>query len=157
MTLAFSQEINGKRTLFPEKILSSLRHLEIDEFSVGFITSEFYSGEDIIAQKPKIHTIREDKSNRWKAGNNIHFVINNRRKTRLQFASVIPCVSTQEIRICGLFGSRGITVDDRQLSEAEVHELILNDGFDSVDRFWDWVTDQRDIEGKIIHWTEKRY
>jgi hypothetical protein len=55
--------------------------------------------KNIFLETPKIHTIRTDYPHKWKSGNKIHFVINNRTKNRFQFAPVIPCTRTQDIQI----------------------------------------------------------
>ena len=49
--------------------------------------------------KPKKHTIRKDEKDRWKVGNDIHFVINNRTKNRFQFAPITKVKSIQIIKI----------------------------------------------------------
>src|SRR5690554_6547944 len=104
MTLGFSTQINGKPSYFIEKIWESLPKDLIKrdyELSLACYKQQFgkfwhVSPTEI---KPKKHTMREDKNDRWKAGNDIHMVINNRTNNRFQFAPTIKCVSTQEVRI----------------------------------------------------------
>lgn len=105
----------------------------------------------------KIHTIRADIHNRWKAGRSIQFATGVRTKYYQQFKDGV-CVSTQKIVIdCDVntIGDRIIIIDDRQLTEAHVFKLAKNDGFNSLEEFYDWFN--KPFVGKIIHWTEKRY
>ena len=112
MTLSFTQRwpshmgsLAGQPNYFVEKIWLSLlsdkeycnqiydyekRHVEL--FDDYFETPDY-------GLESKLHTIREDKTNRWKAGNDIHFVINNRTKDRFQFAPIVKCKSVQNIEI----------------------------------------------------------
>ena len=134
MTLAFSEHLNGKPTHFVEKILKS----------------------------EKIHTIRQDMYNRWKADNLIHFVINNRTPERFQFAPIIKCKSVQSIKIRYIYDARTdaftipyVSIDEKILSNEEVKKLALNDGFESVKDFFKYF--KYDFKGKLIHWTDFKY
>lgn len=127
----------------------------------------------------KIHTIRTDPHDRWKAGMPIHFVVNNRTPQRRQFAPVLPCVSTQKIRIekelKNLNQAKGnkawnikkfhIYIDGKPYkdpspiygyNEDAVEYLSQNDGFLYDWQFMDWWP-VGVFEGKIIHWTNLRY
>lgn len=106
---------------------------------------------DAMSCRPKVHTIRKDTKNRWKAGRDIHFVINNRTPNRLQFAPALPVIATQHIAI----QDQKVWVDARLLGESEIETLAKNDGFDSVSDFFQWF--EGDFEGKIIHWTNILY
>lgn len=104
----------------------------------------------------KIHTIRKDEHNRWKAGNSIQFATGVRTKNYKQFAAGI-CVSTQTIEIKWEHYAI-IFIDGKKLTDEEVKELAENDGFSSEAAFlcWDaWF--KKDFKGKIIHWTDKKY
>lgn len=107
----------------------------------------------------KIHTIRHDPHNRWKPGMKIHFVINNRTKNVFQFAPVIECMSVQKIEIVyrHIKNERpaNVWIDDRIMSEDEVLQLALNDGFPSVEAFFLYFNE--DFSGKIIHFTDLKY
>ena len=182
MTLGFQTKWkNGKPTYFIEKILSSISYV--------IPLNEFYQLFDLLKDKgyvnvlqyaecdPKHHTIREDNTNRWKAGRLIHFVIGNRTKKRFQFAPVIPVISTQTI-----FFNYGLTnkfvsclfkipkkdlekplistepnifIDERLISKKEAEQLAINDGFDSYESFIKYF--DREFSGKIIHWTNLKY
>ena len=104
---------------------------------------------DPILSGHKIHTLRLDRCNRWKAGNIIHFAVNVRTKRQSQFEE-LKCTGTQTIKI----EYRGrdpkkyaphITIDGKELDTAGIQLLARKDGFD------------KDFEGKIIHWTHFRY
>lgn len=166
MTLSFTQKIKDKPTHFVEKILASLH---ADKNFKGFTLSNFYNHDlDYLeTAHPKLHTIRKDKSNRWKTGNDIHPVINNRTPDRFQFAPTIKCVSIQKIWIKAK--KRKILVENyidddktipdnfyrKELQADEVYNLIQNDGFDSEEDFWNYF--DKDFAGKIIHWTTLKY
>ena len=179
MTLAFSTELNGKKTFFPQKIIKGLPYekwsISAAYSMVNDICKEcgyVKSYEDL---KPKLHTIRRDEKNRWKAGNNIHFVINNRTANRFQFFSVVKCISTQIIEIKVVDEIRkyysyvselkfndevyrkcfDVTVDNCLLNRKEVETLSINDGFDTVEEFFNYFSE--DFRGKIIHWTPLKY
>ena len=42
-----------------------------------------------------------------------------------------------------------------ELGANELKELAINDGFDSVEQFFQWFNE--DFEGQIIHWSDKKY
>ncbi len=100
----------------------------------------------------KLHTIRWDEKNRWKAGQKIHFSTGSRTNQYNCFKEGV-CTGTQRIEI----KDRNICVDDRELSQDEIHRLAQNDGFDSMDDFWAWFDQYSPFVGKIVHWTETRY
>jgi len=110
----------------------------------------------------KIHTIREDKTNRWKSGRKIHLWRGNPRNVSKQPYSFgeETCISTQEIFIHCDFGPsaglyRFVIIDGRQLSGDELEQLAINDGFASARQFFKWF--KSDFSGKIIHWTDLKY
>jgi hypothetical protein len=160
MNLGFSTKISGKETWFVEKIFEGL--VESDLISA----SEYNNYYGIYLEKgysfhfgvdAKIHTIRKDEKNRWKVGNKIHFIINNRTKNRLQFAPVVQVKSIQLIEIGNIFNDRRfIKIDGVELIEKEIETLAENDGFFSVDDFWEYFS-QTDFQGSLIHWTNHKY
>ena len=106
----------------------------------------------------KIHTIREDKHNRWHVGSIIHFCTGLRTKDYNCFDKGFV-VSVQTINIMYHWKQLGpkyivpvVTVDHKIVN---IGELARNDGFNSADDFLKWFDD--DFSGKIIHWTEARY
>lgn len=119
--------------------------------------------EDKILKGSKIHTIREDSNNRWKAGNKIHFATGVRTKNYNQFTEG-ECKSIQTIEISyHKAASTKVTVriDNKVILSSllvfdyNFLEFVKNDGFDSIESFFDWF--DKDFKGKIIHWTYKRY
>ena len=119
--------------------------------------------EDKILKGSKIHTIREDSNDRWKAGNKIHFATGVRTKNYNQFKEG-ECKSIQTIEI--FYGDvkpnlvtvaidKGIIYSTLLDIDFNFLEFVKNDGFDSIESFFDWF--DKDFKGKIIHWTDKRY
>jgi hypothetical protein len=168
MILSFStKHKNGEPTYFIEKIYLALNELNPLMCEFWLLRNEHYfrrfgkcyeTYRNIDELSPKRHTIRRDTKKRWKAGRLIHFVINSRSKLYFRFAPVLPCVSTQEIKIIytKCFGGKAeVFVDGRKLSSLECGILAQNDGFNSFKDFTDWFTE--DFEGVLIHWTNIRY
>lgn len=174
MNLGFMTKwANGEPTYFVEKIWAGLRKENLSTRSEQISYSKnlkkfIYLG----GFEPKIHTIREDKKDRWKVGNKIHFVINNRQPNRFQFAPVIECTGIQYIRIryfdnypivyigdtmngCMPFYWENKDDDEDGYGVEQMKDLALNDGFASLDDFFKYF--DKDFTGKIIHWTNKRY
>jgi hypothetical protein len=182
MILGFSTQINGKPTYFIERIWQGLLNKEFnllayhrfkDDAAYADVIDKWDHKKDIL---PKLHTIREDKTNRWKAGTKIDFFINVRKKNMFRFAPVLPVVSTQKIEIIYSGGSlnyasiyidgelflnnynphqviKGIKSDDEK--EEIIIKLAQNDGFDTIEDFVSYF--DKDFEGKIIHWTDLKY
>lgn len=138
MVLSFSQKFkDGSPNYFVDKIWTSLisENNEISISDYEDFTDKYYKkfnydfkGYKNLFIEPKIHTIRKDEKNRWKAGNKIHFVINNRTTKRFQFAPVVKCTGIQEIFIhydkSALY--RFVKIDGRQLSIDETKQLADN-------------------------------
>ncbi|MBP4139643.1 hypothetical protein [Flavobacterium geliluteum] len=175
MILGFSTQLNGKPTHFVEKITIGLyRHGLITLDKASELLNMPMSAIDKSEVKVKIHTIREDKNDRWKAGMNIDFFINVRKKNMFRFAPVLPVVSTQEVFMTKRGNEIEITVskvgsyvgdDDFYLYHNAKVELALNDGFDSLEEFNTYFAERINenytqtgnswFTGKIIHWTDK--
>lgn len=170
MNLGFSQTINGQPTYFIEKIWESLGPFDTKNpnpmLDIEYVVyrDKYYNkfgqywSRGFVA--PKFHTIREDSKDRWKAGMNIHFVINSRAKNRFQFAPVSPCVSVQDIRISWTYDNSrplDVIIDNTAFNPygITVQSLAINDGFKSVDDFFKYFN--KDFNGKLIHWTGLRY
>jgi len=170
MTLAFATHIDKAPTYFVEKVWKGLSDLSLVTDSQqakyfdpadGLMKSSPYVMDYKVFYKvyPKLHTIREDSSNRWKVGMDIHMAIRNRSKDRFQFAPIVKCVSTQTIKIqwatIDLVRMAHITIGGKALSHSQMDDLARNDGFDSTGSFFKWF--KEDFEGKIIHWTDLQY
>jgi hypothetical protein len=178
MTLGYSthwpKNMGGKLTLFPEKILESLNDI------YDFRYHDYHDGElplginknddvpEVESIEPKKHTIRMDSKNRWREGNLIHSVINNRTANRYQFAPTIKCTGVQKIEIRHFSDHVEFSIDDKFFGSVFHHgidmvyeytncvrELAINDGFDSIEHFLQWF--DKDFTGKIIHWTDLKY
>lgn len=155
MILPFSTELNGKPTYFVEKIQKALT--DTDFFSTPEIVPYEFKFDYYKSCIPKLHTIREDKNNRWKPGVIIDFFINTRTKDMFRFAPRIPVVSTQKIviRHQEIMNDANITIDGMVLNYSQKEHLAQNDGFDSLKDFFAYFNE--DFEGKIIHWTDFKY
>ncbi|MEE1897097.1 hypothetical protein V1389_02040 [Flavobacterium rakeshii] len=175
MTLAFSTKLNGKETLFVEKIWAGLLSRQI--FSLNDMPDKLYNnipdkecyGDKFKGINEKLHTIRADVKDRWTVGKSIHFVINNRTKNRYQFAPVATVKSIETIKIKYNDGggvnvfinneffyyqtSWGLEWD--AFSKRQMLTLAKNDGFDSIADFFAYFN--KDFTGKIIHWTDLKY
>lgn len=113
-----------------------------------------------IERGEKIHSIREGACYRWRAGRLIHCSHGVRTK-KFNCFSTRFCTGTQFIdfrwqddlithhRRCHVY------VDGRELSEKELRQLAINDGFSCIAHFLKWFNN--DFDGKIIHWTLYRY
>lgn len=165
--------LSEPKTYFIEKInLGLLQNEKIKRIdyvdSLEEYRSKFNCNWDI---KPdltsKIHTIRRDENNRWKAGMNIHFVVNGRTKDKFQFAPVVKCVSVQEIEIKEMIMTANnciklddgrvftVRIDSNYMSNFRIIQLAMNDGFESVEDFFKYFNE--DFKGKLIHWTNLKY
>lgn len=170
MILPFSTQINGKNTYFVEKTQAGLvQEQRFKELNILDFEPENFDFDYFLNCIPKIHTIREDKNDRWKPGTKIDFFINCRQKNMFRFAPVLPVVSVQEVLIFWATKYMAIVeVDDKYLGNAiwdrsflgmscdpKVRELAQSDGFDSVEDFFRYF--DKDFKGKIIHWTDLKY
>jgi len=106
----------------------------------------------------KIHTIREDKTNRWKLGMTIQqwlYSPRNPQKHPHQF-STDRCEGLQKIEIKGdFFNGWQIKIDGIEITNEQLEILAINDGFESSRQFFLWFN--KGFKGKIIHWTNFRY
>jgi len=175
MTLSFSQIINKKPNYFVDKIWNGFIKNDLATISDYQNYRDTYNndfnkdfGENLVCSKPKIHTIREDNNNRWKAGNDVHFVINNRSSNRFQFAPIIKCVSVQSIEIRSMLMTASeysfisnegvifiVEIDGKRLRRSEIKSLAINDGFDTIQDFFSYFN--KDFTGKLINWTDLKY
>jgi len=166
MILSFSTQLNGKPTYFVERIWASFPNedpFNIDLFYLEAKKTGKYTFEDQVDRHPKIHSIREDKNNRWKVGMMIDFFINNRTKNVFCFAPRIQVLSTQRVFMTylpHLGNGFEMSIDGTYCCDSTIHKLALNDGFDSVQDFQNYFISQMkdgEFSGKIIHWTDFKY
>ncbi len=169
MNLGFSQEINGKPSLFIEKIWTSIIRNKID--GIGSVQYDAYaelyksqfgkSWDGFMEEvEPKQHTIRSGK--RWKAGDLIYFVVNTNFSTYFRFAPVLKCQSVQDIEIkyTGQEKIPIVLIDGTEIQLLEnyqsiVEQLVMNDGFDCTDSFITYFN--ADFTGQLVHWTGLKY
>lgn len=159
MILPFSTQLNGKLTYFVERIHKSFSLKEV-YMKAGLDPNIHYPPNYNFVAKdklpPKLHTIREDKNDRWKAGTKIDFFINCRQPTMFRFAPVLPVVSVQEIEFRELNKDHYIiVVDGRTLGGNDIRKLSINDGFDCEKDFLEYFP--VGFKGKLIHWTDLKY
>lgn len=121
--------------------------------------------KDYILVGTKIHTIREDKPNRWKPGIKIHFATGVRTKNYNCFKED-SCKSIQSIEIKHSDEGMYILIDNEpyalfkgeytsEKSKKRLNLIALNDGFNCFADFKDFF--KNDFSGKIIHWTGRQY
>jgi len=121
---------------------------------------------DLILLGKKIHTIREDAPQRWKAGREIQHWLGNPRNVHAknkprEFLKGV-CFSVQSIKIeCMDRSNWGIYyrvwIDGKAVSCPDCSVLAENDGLTS-DEFSLWFLKGQDVfVGKIIHFTDLRY
>jgi hypothetical protein len=163
MILSFSTQLNGRPTYFVEKIVCGL----FDTINITKADWHLYSKdfESRTVHNPKLHTIREDKNERWKPGTKIDFFINCRQKNMFRFAPVLPVVSTQKVEIIWIGFSDGyrpwVKIDNKniytidRIDSDKMQQLAQNDGFDTIEDFFAYFN--KDFKGKIIHWTDLKY
>ena len=167
MILGFSTQLNGKPTYFVEKIHQALR-LPYFLDSVGFSPEYVHKEFDFVMYpllRPKLHTLRDDLNDRWRAGMIIDFFINVRRRNMFRFAPKIPVVSTQEVFMTYAHSDLiQISIDGRELfGYVERLEFAINDGFDNWEDFFNFfypkikVAEKGCYKPKLIHWTDLRY
>jgi hypothetical protein len=174
MILGFKTTINDKPTYFVERILKGMQRYYLSK-NLLIHLDQFNTIDDNVLKaelKPKLHTIREDKTDKWHAGVMIDFFINVRTKKMYRFAPRIPCVSTQKICIeyifnnfsneCKPAGQRKdnhypvVFIDNEwSNSDFQLKQLAQTDGFDTIEEFF--VYFNTDFTGKIIHWTDLKY
>lgn len=117
------------------------------------------NAKDLILKGIKLHTIREDRTNRWKVGNKIHHSLHVRQKNYECFL-LNKCEGVQMILLVMKGKTLHITIDRRRLKYSEIMLLAKNDGFKDLADLMEWF--MRDEErtmwaGKIIHWTDLKY
>ena len=113
----------------------------------------------------KIHSMREDKHNRWKVGMDIQFSTGARTKWYKKFRTDGKCLGLQKVDIYQ--GSRHamVRVDGRILTDKEKLTLAKNDGFKNVFAMMRFFVPEVPLipselnkwHGRIIHWTDKLY
>ncbi len=114
--------------------------------------------EILIKAGIKIHTIREDKTNRWKPEMKIHHWMHNPRnvsKNPFQFThpGTDILISKQEITIEPSY--KLVIIDGKPLRPSEIDTLAHNDGLQNELVFFNWFTTS--YQGYILHFTDHKY
>lgn len=154
----------GERTHFEEKIRASqalIKTPPVISYEAKWV--------------PKIHTIREDKGDRWHRGRGqflkIHHAYGVRTKEYRCFL-VTECTGVQDIEIMWERAPEGserllpsiiewhgriprLYIDSIEVGLDTMLTVAKNDGFNSATDFFRWF--KTDFAGKIIHWTDFRY
>ena len=168
MKLSFGVTVNNQPNYFIEKIWKGLldgpgnleevylnyqgRYLDkFGRFWDGDTFSEFL--------EPKIHTIRADPDNLWKAGAEIQLVIHKDTPYEFQFAPNIRCLSVQRIHIdySRLINTEGpaVFIDYQLLDKESLVRLAINDGFATVSDFFYYFNEE--FSGNLVHWSALNY
>ncbi|MDE5525244.1 MULTISPECIES: hypothetical protein [Elizabethkingia] len=162
MILSFKTKINGKPTLFPEKIFAGLIKNKIIPASKEFFEC-YRMPPNVTELKPKIHTIREDNANRWNPGIMIDYFIGTRTVNMFRFAPRIQVISTQTIFLDYSSKSNimNVIIDGKHQRGDKLKILAENDGFESYDDFVKYfknhVPEGSITKLKLIHWTDFKY
>lgn len=174
----------GEPTHFREKIWASLAH--VTEVQVEG-TEKTYALSGELEYHPKLHTIREDKHNRWKIGNSIQMVYRGKNYSienhfNKGFEELQKCVSIQKIKIIWYnfhFKDNPILTGKPSLTPKPMDFITHREPVVEIDskRFPSGCSQvktlaqndgfdsleqfykwfNKDFEGKIIHWTDLRY
>lgn len=135
------------------KGINDMRTLRDDEIEVAF---DLQFVPKIRDTRTKIHTMRRDEENRLTPGvkialscDGLHLVFDEKVITAVQHI-IIHIHILQYVKYLQVF------VDGRKMEYREIVELAKNDGFDDVNNFISFFGLGR-YEGKLIHWTNKRY
>jgi len=103
----------------------------------------------------KTHTIREDKTNRWKVGMKIHFWSGNPRNVKkhpYQFA----LGSVAEVLPIEIYPSQDKIKIREIITEIKLLNFIaINDGFLNWEDMKKWF--KSDFKGKLIIWDYQRF
>lgn len=137
---------DGSPTHFKEKILSGLYKQLFD----------VVDGKGIGQFQPKLHTMRE--SFRIRKGMMLDLAYWSGKPYNSspdRFVQQTPCKNTQIVKIHHGMGHRTVIVDGKILTPKKTEQLAINDGFESVDKFFEHFN--KSAEYNLIHWTNLKY
>ncbi len=122
--------------------------------------------EQPILDDTKIHTLREDKNNRWVKFRKINFAVGVRTKNYRQF-KFGTCYNIQKLTFVKNDDKFQAIIGRRLLDDTELRQLAVNDGFKSTLELREWFEPKlqthtwHDYDGllelKIVHWTPFLY
>lgn len=106
----------------------------------------------------KVHTLRDDKTERWIAGRSMQMATGVRTKNYNCFKED-TCKSTQEVVLQYKKDTLIIKISGRKLNAFEVYDFVRRDGFKSNADFVLWFFPKGSgIQfKKLIHWTDLKY
>jgi len=121
--------------------------------------------EENILAEIKVHTMRTDRNNRWVPGRKIEHYFGNRFGPEYHCFLKNKCISTQLVLMVLIKSAINppalkVTIDRKRLSDNEVQQLAINDGFKDVDCLIAWFFKEPKVDmwaGKLIHWTSLKY
>lgn len=159
MILFFNEQVNGRDSHFVEKIWLGLIQYTVVEKNRAFRLHFDACIRLGLLKSPldkidghKLHTIREDKRDRWKVGSMIHFWVKRPDGDNLQFAPCHRVTSIQKIEILpGDDDDFVVQLDGKELTPMEVLHLAWADGFLNTEDFLEYFG-KKPFTGKLIHW-----
>ena len=179
MNLGFKERFDdGSKTYFPALIWDSLipeddveALLEMGRYCQMYADRYGHPWDMVPVDEPrdaKIHTLRTDKSDRWKPGMRIHFKCGNRYEPggQFQFAPVCRCHAIEKVTMFSDGARLFLYVGGRALIGDEMEQFARNDGFRDSDHMASWFfpetanvdeTDMAKVHLKLIHWTAHLY
>lgn len=135
---------DGSPTYFVDKISETFDFLDNEELQNIWDSAwgKFFGKEELnllfkrwsdLTELPevhqKLHSLREDIHDRWQIGAKLQRVYILDQKDGMGHA--------------------------RELLGVDLATFVLNDGFDSLEQFWNYFTENKTL--KIIHWTNFKY
>jgi hypothetical protein len=112
--------------------------------------------EKVLAGK-KIHILKEDRKNTWRAGDTVHFAygVRSGKPQRWGGKQVITSVQTVSFKYPENGNTPEIFIDGRRLGVMEMLLLAANDGFETLNDFLAYYNTS--LTWKLIHWTKFTY
>lgn len=160
---------NGQPTHWPEMIACCLQNeLKLSDWDfegfekMPFVDMNFYWSE--LCLKKCHHIVPEDFE--CNPGDGLEFIAETPEGDEFKFAPLVKCTAVQSIQILrdtDLFDRTFIKVKSG-VSTASWYEippkrskLTLNEGFRTPENFFESLGEKVQFEGRLIHWTDKRY
>ena len=162
MNLGYKQKFpDGTPTLFREKLI--IGSMKMKDVAINHDTYKLMNGV-YVNLHPKLHSIRTDEKDRWRAGVTVHHLYNSRTPSRENFMTS-TCISTQKIMIIetpqivtDFRGNprqagrmRSILVDGKILKPPQMYQLAINDGFNNLEHFFSWFPDKLCRQDYSLH------
>lgn len=166
---------DGSPTYFVDKISETFDFLDNEELQNIWDSAwgKFFGKEELnllfkrwsdLTELPevhqKLHSLREDIHDRWQIGAKIHFYIWARNKRAICFGigevkAIQYAVINAKLQRVYILDQKDGMGHARELLGVDLATFVLNDGFDSLEQFWNYFTENKTL--KIIHWTNFKY